>query len=103
MRFFYYIALLLRPFQLPFESAQLLFLGGLMPTAWKRFTAMLAQFLAPLMDRRVGYAQFASHLGNWFSAGLGQLDGLALKFRRRGLLDFLHPQDAQRDDSKQTV
>src|ERR1700738_1762315 len=88
--FFEYITLLLRPFQLPFESAQFLFLGRLMPTAWKRFLTMLGQLLAPLLDRRVGDDQLTGDLRDWLPAGLGQMHCFALKLLRIGLLDFCH-------------
>ena len=76
--------------QLPFESPQLLFLGGLMPTAWKRFLTMLGQLLAPLRDRGVGDAQLTGDLRDWLPAGLGQMLGFALQLLRLGLLDFCH-------------
>src|SRR5207247_1224870 len=49
---------------------------ALMPTPWERFFAMFGHFLTPLLDRRVGDAQFTGHLRHWLATRLGQLHGL---------------------------
>src|SRR6266567_5954302 len=90
MRFVLDVPPLLRPFQLPFESPQLLFLGGLMPTAWKRFLTMLGQLLAPLWDRCVRDAQLTGDLRDWLPTGLGQPHRFSLKLLCLRLLDFCH-------------
>src|SRR5260221_6913595 len=61
-----------------------------MPTAWKGFRAVLGQFLAPLVDGRVGNAQLSGHMRDRLPAGLRQPHCLALELLRVGLLDFLH-------------
>jgi hypothetical protein len=63
---------------------------ALMPTPWEPFFAMFGHFLAPLLDRRVGDAQFTGHLRHWLATRLGQLHGLALQLCCVGLLDLLH-------------
>ena len=65
----------LEVYQLAFETANLFFLGSLMPTAGEGLVTLLRQVWAPVMQRTVSNAQLSCHLADTLAACPSQLHG----------------------------
>src|SRR6267154_3945614 len=61
-----------------------------MATPWKGFLVMLSQFFSPLMDPRIGDAQFSGNLCDRLATRLRQLHRLLFEFSCRDFLNFCH-------------
>jgi len=69
------VAFLLHGLLLTLETADLLFLGGPMPTAKKRLISLLSNHFTSVMQDAIGNSQVMGDLGDALAARLGETDG----------------------------